>query len=81
MDKQTLDQLFRPFFTTKGEAGTGLGLWVSKGILENHKAHFAVRSKRGLGTVFQLFFPMNSVPHATEAAEASTEPGSKRRSD
>ena len=81
MDKQTLDQLFRPFFTTKGEAGTGLGLWVSKGILENHKADFAVRSKRGLGTVFQLFFPVNSVPNATEAAEASTELGSKRSSD
>ena len=37
MDKETLNQLFRPFFTTKGEVGTGLGLWVSKGILEKHR--------------------------------------------
>jgi signal transduction histidine kinase/DNA-binding response OmpR family regulator len=81
MDKQTLDQLFRPFFTTKGEVGTGLGLWVSKGILENHKANIAVRSKRGLGTVFQLFFPVNSMPNAMEAAEAPIELESKRRSD
>ncbi|MGA3225707.1 MAG: ATP-binding protein [Acidobacteriaceae bacterium] len=81
MDKQTLDQLFRPFFTTKGEVGTGLGLWVSKGILENHKADIAVRSKRGFGTVFQLFFPVNSVPNATEAAEAPIELESKRRPD
>ena len=81
MDKATLDQLFRPFFTTKGEVGTGLGLWVSKGILENHRAVLAVRSKRGRGTVFQLSFPVNSVPNATEATEASIEPGSKRRSD
>jgi signal transduction histidine kinase len=73
MDQQTLDQLFRPFFTTKGEVGTGLGLWVSKGILENHNADFAVRSKKGLGTVFQLFFPVNSVPNAMEAVEASTD--------
>ena len=56
MDKETLDQLFRPFFTTKGEVGTGLGLWVSKGILENHRADLTVRSKRGRGTVFQLSF-------------------------
>jgi signal transduction histidine kinase len=62
MDKQILDQLFRPFFTTKGEVGTGLGLWVSKGILEKHCADLAVRSKRGRGTAFQLFFPLNSQP-------------------
>jgi hypothetical protein len=40
-----------------------------------------VRSKRGLGTVFQLFFPVNSVPNATEAAEVPIELESKRRSD
>jgi signal transduction histidine kinase len=81
MDKRTVDQLFRPFFTTKGEVGTGLGLWVSKGILENHKAGIAVRSKRGCGTVFQLFFPVNSVPNATAAAESPRELGSTRGSD
>jgi signal transduction histidine kinase len=80
MDKHTLDQLFRPFFTTKGEVGTGLGLWVSHGILENHKANIAVRSKRGAGTVFQLFFPVNSKPNLTDAAEAPTEPPTDSRS-
>jgi PAS domain S-box-containing protein len=67
MDKETLNQLFRPFFTTKGEVGTGLGLWVSKGILEKHRVDLAVRSKRGEGTVFQLFFPLNAEPHASES--------------
>ena len=73
MDKETLDQLFRPFFTTKGEVGTGLGLWVSKGILEKHGADLAVRSKRGRGTAFQLFFPLDSAPNATGSL---MEPGS-----
>jgi len=73
MDKETLDQLFRPFFTTKGEVGTGLGLWVSKGILEKHGADLAVRSKRGRGTAFQLFFPLDSAPNATGSL---VEPGS-----
>jgi PAS domain S-box-containing protein len=57
MSRATLDRLFHPFVTTKGEAGTGLGLWVSKGILEKHQAKIAVRSKPGRGTVFRLFLP------------------------
>ncbi len=59
MDQQTLDQLFNPFFTTKGEEGTGLGLWVSKGILDKHEALIEVRSKPAIGTVFRMFFPLN----------------------
>ena len=76
MDKETLNELFRPFFTTKGEVGTGLGLWVSKGILEKHRADLAVRSKRGRGTVFQLFFPLNSEPDATESLREPRSVGS-----
>jgi len=52
-----LQRLFHPFVTTKGEAGTGLGLWVSKGILDKHHATVAVRTRPGCGTVFRLFFP------------------------
>jgi len=59
MDPYMFQRLFHPFVTTKGEAGTGLGLWVSKGILDKHHAHVAVRTKNGCGTVFRIVFPVN----------------------
>jgi PAS domain S-box-containing protein len=62
MDRQMFDRLFHPFVTTKGETGTGLGLWVSKGILDKHHATIAVRSKPGCGTTFRLFFPLDTTP-------------------
>jgi signal transduction histidine kinase len=60
MDKSILGRLFHPFATTKGEAGTGLGLWVSKGILDKHHAGVAVRSRVGCGTVFRFFLPLDT---------------------
>ena len=52
-------QLFEPFFTTKGTTGTGLGLWVSKQILDKHRATIRVRSRadgQGTGTVVRITF-------------------------
>jgi PAS domain S-box-containing protein len=60
MDAAMLQRLFHPFVTTKGEAGTGLGLWVSKGILDKHNARVDVRTKPACGTVFRIFFPIAS---------------------
>jgi PAS domain S-box-containing protein len=53
-------KLFEPFFTTNKEVGTGLGLWVSKGIVEKHggKIRFRTRSDPGKsGSVFMVFLP------------------------
>src|ERR1700761_3127564 len=60
MTRHTLDRLFHPFVTTKGEAGTGLGLWVSKGIMDKHQSKIQVRSKSGCGTVFRLFLLLDT---------------------
>lgn len=54
-----LPQLFEPFFTTKNATGTGLGLWVSKQILDNHRATVRVRTRgegERTGTVVRITF-------------------------
>jgi len=56
----TLQHIYEPFFTTKEEVGTGLGLWVTKGIVDKHEGLLRVRSSTGRerhGTVFTLFLP------------------------
>ena len=52
-----LDTMFEPFVTTKGERGTGLGLWIVKSIIENHGGKLRVRSKVGKGTAFSILLP------------------------
>ena len=52
--------IFNPFFTTKGESGTGLGLWLSRGIVKRHGGRMRLRSgtqKDRHGTVFSIFLP------------------------
>ena len=52
--------LFEPFYSTKGHKGTGLGLWVSHGIVTKHSGSISMRSSVTLGrsgTVFSVFLP------------------------
>jgi two-component system, sporulation sensor kinase E len=63
MSKRTMEKIFSPFFTTKGTAGTGLGLWVSHEIVERHRGRLRVRSSerpRRSGSVFALFLPFDA---------------------
>jgi signal transduction histidine kinase len=56
--KEVLPNIFEPFVSTKGEKGTGLGLWIVKGIVENHGGKLRVRSQVGKGTAFLIDFPV-----------------------
>jgi signal transduction histidine kinase len=58
-----LQRVFEPFYTTKKDTGTGLGLWVSSGIVRKHGGLIRVRSRvegRNRGTVFSIFLPYRS---------------------
>lgn len=58
MDEATQAQVFDPFFSSKGELGTGLGLSQVYGFVERSKAHIKLDSVVGRGTAFYIYFPV-----------------------
>jgi PAS domain S-box-containing protein len=77
IEREHLHRIYDPFFTTKtkpqdGEhKGTGLGLAVSYGIIQEHAGKIHVESERGIGTAFQLEFPASG-SRSQSALETST---------
>jgi two-component system NtrC family sensor kinase len=55
---EVIPHIFDPFFSTKGESGTGLGLSVSYGIIKNHKGDIRVKSNLGAGATFIIELPI-----------------------
>jgi len=75
-------RLGEPFFTTKGQRGTGLGLWVTRSIVERYGGDIQLRSSvdaQRHGTVFSIFLPTNLRPRVVEmGAPPSGETGPGR---
>ncbi len=63
MSQQLTEKIFEPFYTTKGAAGSGLGLWISSTIAQKHGGNLRVRSSQHpgrSGTTFSFFLPQAS---------------------
>jgi signal transduction histidine kinase len=71
-------RLFQPFFSTKSTKGTGLGLWISKGIIQKYDGTLTCRTFRGQNgnlTCFRVFLPVSGgvplPPHPTTSTESA----------
>ena len=68
--ESALPRLFQPFFTTKGENGTGLGLWVSNGIMQKHGGHIRISKSNESdlrGACVSLYLPSQTMAGAQAA--------------
>jgi CheY-like chemotaxis protein len=62
MNEETRRRCLEPFFTTKGERGTGLGLAMVYGMIQRHSAEFDIESHVGKGTTMRVTFPAYTQP-------------------
>jgi signal transduction histidine kinase len=59
INEEDISKIFDPYFSTKQkDTGSGLGLYVSYGIIKAHKGHIDVTSRKGMGTTFDVYLPV-----------------------
>lgn len=82
MDRPTTEKIFTPFFSSKGRKGTGLGLYISNKIIQQHGGQIQVKSTPGRSTLFSIRLP-KFLPESIKkppAAQKSGPPGQDTKS-
>jgi signal transduction histidine kinase len=79
MDYTVKQKLFTTFFTTKGAGGTGLGLLVTRKIVQEHGGRMEVESRPGEGTTFRILLPRDRLPQPSPETGKSAAEGEEGR--
>ncbi|PAP76938.1 hybrid sensor histidine kinase/response regulator [Rubrivirga marina] len=74
MTESVKRRVFEPLFTTKGSGGSGMGLTMSQGIVQEHNGRIEIESEPGRGTLFRLVFPFSTGTPAPETARPAAAP-------
>lgn len=75
MDYEVKKKLFTTFFTTKGAGGTGLGLLMTRKIVQEHGGKISVESRPGQGTTFRILLPRERLPEPGEPENGNAAEG------
>jgi signal transduction histidine kinase/ActR/RegA family two-component response regulator len=78
MDEDTRRRCLEPFYTTKGERGTGLGLAMVYGMIQRHSAELDIESAPGRGTTVRLSFPADTSSFVSASHQSPSAPMSRR---
>jgi CheY-like chemotaxis protein/anti-sigma regulatory factor (Ser/Thr protein kinase) len=78
MTEETRRRCLEPFFTTKGERGSGLGLAMVYGVTQRHNAEIDMESAPGKGTTVRVSFPASTGTGSAEAVVAGSRPRRSR---
>ena len=71
MSSETLKKIFQGFFSTKGTLGSGIGLMMSKKIVDRHNGQIEASSQEGVGSVFVIRLPLKNDPDTKPASNSS----------
>ena len=71
MDRETRESLFTLFYSSKGNKGTGLGLFIADKVIDQHGGKIVVQSRPGQGSIFKITIPRSSESISTNSGENS----------
>jgi len=70
MNSEIQDNIFTLFFSSKGQRGTGLGLFIAKKVIDQHHGTIRFQSEKGIGTIFWIDIPIKTTPEMDDLSSS-----------